>query len=245
MEVKTIFIYSDESGTFDYIHNDYFVFSGLICFGEEEKNIVTRKFIHAENCIRGERKGELKACFLSNSKKGKLYRSLNNVYKFSVVIKQKSVNRKIYSHKKHKQRYLDYAYKIVIKKCFEVLINKKYIISRKIEFIFVNADEHNTATDGLYELKESLLNEFKNGTFNGTHDFYYPPIFPSIRDVVVTFCNSKNVHLIRAADIIANHCYHVANQNKGDLFEERNMFVYYLPGNYIGNQGLEYFQEQK
>ena len=32
-----LYIYSDESGTFDARHNDYFVFGGLVCIGEEEK----------------------------------------------------------------------------------------------------------------------------------------------------------------------------------------------------------------
>lgn len=243
--MENIYIYSDESGVFDRFHNDYFVFAGVIFFSEEEKDIASRKFAHVEKTIRSsgqyQKDIELKACRISNQQKGKLYRSLNGVYKFCVVIKQKNVNYKIYSNKKHKQRYLDYAYKIVLKKCFEILIENKYMSARKIRVIFVNADEHVTATDGKYELRESLLNEFKNGTFNPTWEKHFDPVFPYLRDVEVRFCNSKKVLLVRAADIIANRCYHDALKFHGSVEEKRNMFIYYLPANYIGETGLSYF----
>lgn len=240
---NTIYIYSDESGVFDYIHNEYFLFAGLIFFGKDSKEIGARKYAHAEKCVRNNQKGELKGSRISNAKKGKLYRSLNKEYKFCVMIDQKNINHKIFEDKKSKQRYLDYAYKIIIKKCMELLIKEKMISAKKIKFMFVNADEHVTATDGKYELRESLLQEFKIGVFNFNYEKYYRPVFPSLVDVVVNFCDSKTNYLIRAADIICNHCYHVAIKNKGDLDKERNMFIYYLPANYIGNKGLEYFLE--
>lgn len=55
---------------------------------------MVRKYIHAENCIRRSKEivntEELKACNLINKNKGKLYRSLNNCFKFAVVIDQKN-----------------------------------------------------------------------------------------------------------------------------------------------------------
>ena len=240
---NTIFIYSDESGTFDYIHNEYFLFAGLIFFGNDAKEIGSRKYAHAEKCVRNNQKGELKGSKISNAKKGKLYRSLNNFYKFCVMIDQKNINHKIFNDKRSKQRYLDYTYKLIIKKCMEMLIKEKIMNAKKVRFMFVNADEHVTATDGKYELRESLLQEFKIGIFNHNWEKYFPPIFPSLCDIVVNFCDSKTSYLIRAADIICNHCYHVALENKGDLDKEKNMFIYYLPANYIGHTGLEYFQK--
>ena len=55
-------------------------------------------------------------------KKGKLFRSLNGCYKFGVIIREKQVLERIYKSKKDKQRYLDYAYKIAVKRAFENLI---------------------------------------------------------------------------------------------------------------------------
>ena len=245
--MQDIFIYSDESGVFDRYNNEYFVFAGVICFDAVSKDIATRKFSHAEKVLREiggySRNSELKASRISNTQKGKLYRSLNGLYKFCVLIEQKMVNYKVFENKKHKQRYLDYAYKLVLKRCMETLIENNLLSSQQVRVIFVNADEHLTATDGKYELRESLLNEFKNGTFNPTWEKHFEPVFPRLYDVVVEFCDSKRVFLIRAADIIANHCYHKAIKFNGVIENENNMFVYYLPGDNIGEKGLDYFNK--
>ncbi len=165
-----MYIYSDESGVFDYLHNDYFVFAGVIFFSKQDKDDMERKYIHAEKCIR-QKNGmvnneELKTCNLSNKNKGKLYRSLNKCLKFAIIIDQKRILKNIFDHKKSKQRYLDYAYKIGLKNCFKHLIDNNIIIPSDVNNINVFVDEHTTATNGCYELREGLLNEFKHGTFN-------------------------------------------------------------------------------
>lgn len=43
---------------------------------------------------------ELKASIISNEDKSKLFRSLNNIFKFCVVIKQKNINKEVFSNKK-------------------------------------------------------------------------------------------------------------------------------------------------
>ncbi len=226
------YIYSDESGVFDYIHNDYFIFGGIIFFSKVEKENMERKYIHAENCIRKnnniEQTVELKACSLSNKDKGKLYRSLNNCYKFSVVIDQKSIMKNIFNHKKSKQRYLDYAFKIGLKRWFEHLINTNIISKDKIDNINIFVDEHTTATNGCYELREGLLNEFKYGTFNFDWNKFYEPIFPKLNDLRVIFCDSKNKTLVRAADIIANHIFYLKTSGT-PINLNNHLFVTYLP----------------
>lgn len=244
-----LYIYSDESGVFDSKNNEYFVFGGLICFGTDEKNNFERKYIHVERTLR-QSKGlsaylELKASNISNKDKGKFYRSLNNVYKFCVVIKQKDLLKKVFENPRHKQRYLDFAYKMVLKKCLKCLIDNGIIKPIDIKNIFVFVDEHVTATDGKYELRENLLNEFKNGTFNVEYNHYFEPIFPSLDNVFLNFCDSSKTTLIRAADIIANHCYHNAINNSGFIKNETNIFVYYLPTKRIAYNGLEYFNKNK
>ena len=84
-----LFVYSDESGVFDYKHNKIFTFGGLIFIGKEQKDIATRKFLHAERCLRQfgthSCNEELKACKITTKEKNKLFRSLNNFYKFSFL----------------------------------------------------------------------------------------------------------------------------------------------------------------
>lgn len=229
-----IYVYSDESGVFDKEHNDYFVFGGLILLGTEEKENWSRKYSSVEKVLRNN-KGvaadyELKATQITNAEKGKLFRSLNGCYKFGVVIREKSVLDRIYQSKKDKQRYLDYAYKIAVKRAFESLIHDDTINPDEIERIYFYVDEHTTATNGRYELQEALEQEFKLGTYNYRYDTYYPPIFSKMKAVHLLFCNSASKLLVRAADIVANKIYFLArNEKSEDIRNIQNMHVIYLP----------------
>lgn len=245
-----LFIYSDESGVFDSKHNDYFVFGGLICFGRKQKELISRNYSHIEKVLRNSRYSagqlkEIKASNITNSEKGKLYRGIHNTYKFSVIVRLKDLDQKIFNDKKHKQRYMDFAYKMVLKKCLKTLINANILEPKTVENIYVCVDEHTTATDGIYELKENLLREFKIGTFNPTFQHYFDPIFPELKSLEVQFCNSSKKLLIRAADIIANHAYHKAITEKGYVRGLKNTFILYMPSNQVGSKGFEYFEKKE
>jgi hypothetical protein len=205
-----LYIYSDESGVFDKIHNDIFVFGGLIFLDKENKDIFARKYLKAERNIRTNRYEdgiELKACKISNKEKGKLYRSMNKALKFGVIIEQKEILDRIFSSKKDKQRYLDYAYKIGLKKALESLILQGIIEKDKISHIHIYCDEHTTATNGKYELREGLEQEFKSGTYNRNYKKFFPPLFDNLKTLELLYCDSRKIHLIRAADIVANRIY--------------------------------------
>ena len=47
-----IYIYSDESGVFDYSHDKYFVFGGVICFGNGERERWARMYSNVEKTLR-------------------------------------------------------------------------------------------------------------------------------------------------------------------------------------------------
>ena len=218
-----LYIYSDESGVFDKVHNDIYVYGGVLFLSKEDKDINARKYKHVEKVIR-KSKGyynniELKACILENKEKSKIYRSLNKCIKFGVIVNQKNIRDEIFANKKSKQRYLDYAYKIGLKRMFEKLICEGIISADEIENIYIYVDEHTTATDGRYELKEGLEQEFKLGTFNYT--------FKNIKSVNVNYCNSNSVTLIRAADIIANSIYYKAIRSIENT--SNNLYLTTLP----------------
>lgn len=210
-----LFIYSDESGVFDKAHNEIFVYDGLIFIGKQQKDEYVRRYLTAEKVIRGKYADsiELKACRISNKEKGKLYRSMGKAVKFGVIINQKNVLDRIFLSKKDKQRYLDYAYKIGLKRALQQLITKG-IIERKVDNIFLYNDEHSTATNGRYELREGLEQEFKLGTYNMQYDKFFPPLFDTMQGLHLEFCDSKKVTLVRAADIVANRIYYVALNRK-------------------------------
>lgn len=229
-----LYVYSDESGVFDKIHNDYFAFGGLILIGNEDKERWSRIYSKAEKTIR-RNKGvnkqyELKATQVTNKEKLSLFRALNNCQKFGVVITQKKVLDRIFQSKKDKQRYLDYAYKIAIKRAFEKLIIDGVISKDNVERIYFYVDEHTTATNGKYELKESLEQEFKLGTYNYKYSKFYPPIFRGLEDIQLKYCNSSSKLLIRASDIVANRIYYLARKNDySGISRMRNANIIYLP----------------
>ena len=215
-----IYVYSDESGVFDKMHNDIFVFGGLILLGTESKEIWSRKYSHVEKVLRVNKAVsvdyELKATQITNKEKGELFRSLNGCFKFGVVINEKNVLDRIYHSKKDKQRYLDYAYKIAAKRTFEELIKQHAINPADVERLYFYADEHTTATNGKYELQEALEQEFKYGTYNCNYNKYYPPIFTNMESVSFEYCNSKTKLLVRAADIVANKIYFLARNGRAN-----------------------------
>lgn len=226
-----IFVYSDESGVFDYLHYDYYVFGGLIFLSKDRRDVAARKYIHAEKAIRYkyQKDMELKASLISNKDKGKLYRSLNNEYKFGVVIEQKNVLERIYKDKKSKQRYLDYVFKRALKAYFVRLIKEYAIDPLKVQYVHVFVDEHSTATNGRYELRQALEEEFKRGTYNYNWELFYPPIFPNLIDLTVDYCDSKTKTLVRASDVVANNIYYQAVGNKRLAYIDNKTNIIKLP----------------
>ncbi len=204
-----IFIYSDESGVFDKKHNDLFVYGGIILLSKEQRDQAAQRYSHAEKKVRNKisfnPNKEVKATTIPKKYRPILYKATKNYIKFGVVIRQKVLHDQVFAHKKTKQRYLDYAYKRGVKECLLCLIRAGLIDSKEVEEIYVFADEHTTATDGRYELRESLEQEFKIGTFNLKWNKFFPPLFPNLKVVNLTLCNSESTTLVRAADIIANN----------------------------------------
>ena len=216
-----IYVYSDESGVFDKAHNKVFVFGGLLFLSKEDKDVAARKYSRAEKTIRKtgnyDKEIEIKASTITKRQRGKLYRSLNGSYKFGAVIDQSKVLGSIMADKKAKQRFLDYAFKIGLKRLLEQLISDGVIVPDEVGNIILYIDEHSTSTNGLYELKQSLEEEFKRGTHSHNYTKFFPPIFPDLMSVELNYCNSTTVKLVRAADIVANRIYGVAMN--GGTFE--------------------------
>lgn len=153
----SIFVYGDESGVFDAAHHDVFVFGGLVFLNKEARDAEYRRFIAAERKLAPlygatDRNFELKACRLKNKHKAGLFRSTNHCIRYAFVVDQRNVNENIFSSKKSKQRYLDYVYKVGLKRVFGRLIQAGKLKPSSVSGLFIRFDEHTTATDGRYEL---------------------------------------------------------------------------------------------
>lgn len=144
-------IISDESGVFDNLHDErFFVFGGLILnanAGEVSKLASLYKSLEDSLRKKAEYKDvkELKANTLSPHDKRFIFSQMHNFFKFSVIIDLASLHPKIFTGKKSKQRYQDYAYKIGVKRAFEHLIRKGII--EKDDCLKLNffVDQHHTA----------------------------------------------------------------------------------------------------
>ena len=228
-----IFVYSDESGVLDKVHNDYFVFGGIIFLSGEAQGRAQRKYVRAENeakqALGLSEDEEAKATVINNKWRAKLFRATTQEYRFGVIVDQKNVHDNIFADKKTKQRYLDYVYKIAIKRAFQNLIDLGRINPNDVTDIRFYVDEHTTATNGRYELSEALEQEFKSGTYNFSIMAFYPPLFPKIKKLSLSYCNSAAVPLIRAADIIANKVYYYACKQPDYCSEKENLFVIRQP----------------
>lgn len=150
-----LYIYSDESGVFDYVHNDIYAYGGLIFTSKSERDNYNRKYLSAErNISKAYPPGiELKASYISNKHKLKLFKATGECIRFGAVINEKKLIRNIFSDKRSKQRFLDYAYKISLKNAFQQMANDSLMHFEDVRNVNLFIDEHTTATNGLYELR--------------------------------------------------------------------------------------------
>lgn len=226
----SIFVYGDESGVFDAAHHDIFVFGGLIFLNKEDREAEYRRFISAERKLApkygNKQNFELKACRLKNKHKAGLFRSTNHCIRYAFVVSQRNVNENIFSNKKSKQRYLDYVYKVGLKRVFGRLIQAGTLNPSSVTDLFIRFDEHTTATDGRYELREAIEQEFKFGTHNFKYNMFHPPLFPNMQGTVhLEFRDSKNDALIRASDIIANQVWYHEMNGRTDAIAGKVLLV--------------------
>lgn len=143
--MSNIYIYSDESGTFDYKHCEYFVYGGIVFLSKKDRDQASREYVALEKILRetifdGSQE-EIKANKLTLKEKRRLLSVSKKPYsyRFAIITHSPSLRQKdnISNNPKTKQRYLDWAYKMGIKKVVKHLIeNKKMIQVPAMRFIF-------------------------------------------------------------------------------------------------------------
>lgn len=211
-----LFVYSDESGVLDNKTYDKYLFGGMIFVGKQSKDNAARLYRAQEQYVYGMypelSKSELKGYHLHGIyEKGftKLIRThVHSEYlNFVLFIDQTRVHQKIFEQKKSKQRYLDWVYRVGLKRAIWYYAGLGYIDLNRVKDIHFYVDEHPTATDGKYELREGLLEEFKYGMFSYASQYYFKPLIPTMRNVDISFADSKTMPLVRSADILSNYAF--------------------------------------
>lgn len=229
--MRNIYVYADESGVFDQVHNDLYTFGGIILPSQNEHDRQLHRYRDAEARVRrslgASAPDELKATLLSPKHKTSLYKSANIGVRFGAVIHQDKVLEDVFADKKDKQRYLDYAFQFALRTAFEHMICEEKIRRDDPIALRIIMDQHSTATNGIYELGESIEQEFTRGTFDSTYQQHFPPVLSRSARVSVKHADSALEQLVRAADVVANRLLWMAKT--GHKYRNSGIVVVDLP----------------
>ena len=229
-----IYVRADESGVFDPIHNDFFIFAGLIFLDNQEMELTSRRFLSMERKLRQKKKykklPELKATLLDHADRRTLFSITETCLRFASIINLKKADHKaVLSDKKSKQRYLDYAFKRGLKEAMKCMVARGSIFFDAPAEFDIILDERTTATNGKYNLADSILYEMR-GEIHCMQLRTFGPALPATRKVTVRYGNSEKEPLLRAADVLANRILHECRH--GDvlsLMDKNNLFILNLP----------------
>ncbi|BDR55499.1 DUF3800 domain-containing protein [Xylocopilactobacillus apis] len=134
--------------------------------------------------------------------------------------------RKVYSNilgdKNSIHRYKDYVLKRLIKKQIQKYILDGSLTETDDLYITICLDEQATATNGIYNLKDSIYEELVEGIHNFDYGTFHNPVMHSKVKVDVQFCDSSQNYLIQSADILANRVWNSYMRNKPELREFTN-----------------------
>lgn len=222
MSHQLINIFIDDSGVFcENPTEEYFVYSGYVFVGADQRESANREYRTLSDKIRKEigLTGELKASNLSNrTHKRALVNVLKKYEKFTCVVKLQDVYPHIRKDSRSINRYKDYALKIALKRKLADMINRGILDADATQTILnVYIDEQPTSTDGFYTLEQSIYEEFRHGIANFNYAVQHPSVFSGVLALTVKFCDSKGNYLVQAADILANRMNASYNNNVPEL----------------------------
>lgn len=210
--MQEIFMFFDDSGV---LHrnapNRFFVYAGYSFVGCDSKNKAKNRYKTAVSRVRKKRHflkdEEVKACKLMREDRYELYRTLKNEESVGLTVDIKRVHDSILNNKKSIHRYKDYVLKRLVKDKMEDLIGHGLIDPEQDIKLRICVDEQGTATNGIYNFKESVYEELKIGINNFNYGVFYEPIVFGKLEIAVEYCDSKNNYLIQASDILANRLW--------------------------------------
>lgn len=218
-----MYFFFDDSGV---LHKNepsgYFVYAGYVFTSREELDTAKRRYINANKKLKNALgiSGELKAAELRASHKRALFNSVKKYESISAAVDIGRVYDHILSNKKSRCRYKDYVLKLCVKKKLNDFIARG-ILSRDDDIdLRIYIDEQLTATNGYYDLRDSIWEELRHGIANFNYGVTHTPIFSGDVRVSIEYCDSKCNYLIQASDIIANRIwtsYRVNNPKLRDI----------------------------
>ncbi len=211
---KNIYIYMDDSGKMVSTEK-CFSFGGIYFINRENRDNFKRiysSFINQNKCKFCSNICKVCPEIKSNNTNNKFRRRVINliknkegVYSHAITIYNKNISEYIFKDKKSKGRRIDYYQKILIKEIIKNLISKKTINKDEDLKIIINIDEAKTATNGIYNLKESIYEELKYGVVNFNYNASFPPLIKGNLSIEVNYVDSSKNYLVQASDFLVGH----------------------------------------
>lgn len=218
-ELQEVIFFFDDSGVLTKKETSgYFVYAGYVFTSRNTLNIARRKYIHANKALKKAlgRNDELKAASLTTNHKRALFNAVREYESVSVTVDISQVYNHILAEKKSICRYKDYALKRCIKNKLKALIADGIISKTEKIKLHIYIDEQLTATNGYYDLKDSIKEELQYGIINFDYGVKHQNLFDSNVEVVIQYCDSRENYMIQASDILANriwNSYRTKNRN--------------------------------
>ena len=193
---------------------EYSVYGGLLFSSKEERQKFCNQYrsllkdIKCDYCKETKTAcsktcPEIKSFLISNAQRRRIVNLCKQYKTFSLIINNTQVYSHIMENKASKGRYIDYTQKITFKTIIRKLISKGLINPALPLKISINIDQQATKSNGYYNLRDGLYEEFYHGISNYNYGFTYPPILKAEPQITVDYIDSKKSVAIQAADIIA------------------------------------------
>ena len=217
MTLQEVIFFFDDSGVFHKnVPENHFVYAGYVFTSREELNNARRKYIHANKILRKKLKTnkELKAANLKNKHKRALFNCVKEYDSVAVVVELRKIYDYIIDNKKSICRYKDYVLKRCVKNKLENLIADGRISKDEDIKISIYIDEQLTATNGYYDLRDSIMEELQHGIFNFDYGVTHPHLFNGGVKVEIQYCDSRHNYMIQASDILANRIWNSYKRDK-------------------------------
>lgn len=148
----------------------------------------------------------------SNNTSPKFRRRIVNLIKnseyansFATTIYNRDIPIEVLNVKHSRGRRTDYYQKRIIKDIIKKLIIEKEIDPYKHLTLIIRIDESPQATDGKYNLEESIIEEFLYGITNYDYGCTFPPILFGGLKVDLRYVDSKENALVQSSDFFVGY----------------------------------------
>ncbi|MFI3261009.1 MAG: DUF3800 domain-containing protein [bacterium] len=216
MKKQSIYIYMDDSGKLSE-KEVCFSYGGVYFTNRDNRDNFKRlytSFINENKCRLCKKIKCDNICeeIKSNNTKANFKRRIINMIKnndlvksHSITIYNEKIDKYVFKNRHTKGRREDYFKKILIKAIIKEEIAKKRINVKDDLEIIINIDDSKRASNGIYNLKESILEELKYGIVNFNYGTSFPPLIKGNLLVEINFVNSENNKLVQVSDFLVGY----------------------------------------